>query len=183
MDENLEAWGLEISWDAIKIKTKKQWKAEVHAAAETMNKQQILQDCYKKQRGGDVIKMKTKTLIPILEQTTYKRQPQPFMNKNNKLIARAYIMGRYGMLQCAANYSNGYGGKACRKCGVDDTESHRINYCTEWRSIILVDCDEKINFDSIYSENENDSMKIVHRILCMWDLGNNNNCMRSGDPN
>ena len=101
------------------------------------------------------------------------------MDANNKLIARAYIMGQFGMLQCAANFSNGYGGKTCRTCGVMDDECHRINNCKEWRSINLFDDENKIDFKRIYSEVESESIVVVQKIITMWDLGNNRNCMKT----
>ena len=85
------------------------------------------------------------------------------------------------MLQCAANFSNGYGGKNCRKCGVVDNEAHRINDCPEWGEINLVNSDEKVDFDLIHSENETESKKVVLHMLAMWDLGNNRNSMRLGE--
>ena len=97
----------------------------------------------------------------------------------NKIIARAYIMGKYGMLQCAANYSNGYGSKDCRKCLVVDDESHRINHCKEWSNINLANSDTCIDYDLINSDNVEDSMKVVEQIMAMWDLGNNKNCMKT----
>ena len=75
------------------------------------------------------------------------------MNENNELIARAYIMGRYGMLQCASNFSMGYGGKMCGQCNMIDDEDHRINFCKIWRDTNLADCTEKVNFRDLYSEN------------------------------
>ena len=105
------------------------------------------------------------------------------MSKNNKLIARAYIMGRYGMLQCAANFSNGYGGKNCKRCHVADDEPHRINNCPEWSNTNLLNDNECINYDLIHAENVEDSMKVVKQIITMWNLGNNRNCMRPTDSN
>ena len=92
------------------------------------------------------------------------------MNKN-KLVARAYIMGIYGMMQCAANFSNG--------CNVVDDESHRMNHCPKWGSINLADLDEYIDYDLIHAECEEDSMRVARLILTLWDLGNNRNCMAS----
>ena len=73
------------------------------------------------------------------------------MNKN-KLIARAYIMGRYGMLQCTSNLSDGYGGNNCKKCHVVDNKSHGINHCPEWSNINLVNLDKRIDYDLIHAE-------------------------------
>ena len=108
------------------------------------------------------------------------RKPLPYMSKT-KLVARAYIMGQFGMLQCAANFSNGYGSKICGKCNVIDDESHRINSCTEWSSVNLVKDGNCINYEDIFSENIIDSMKVVDIIVKMWDLGNGRNSMRLAD--
>ena len=180
IDETLTKWGLEADWDKIKEKTKNEWKRQVETAADKINRERMLKECHKKERGEEVIKTKTKRLVQKLQDDAYSRQP--FMNKNNKPIVRAYIMGRHGMLQCAANFSNGYGGKMCGKCGVEDNENHRINFCTEWSGINLSDNDDKIDYELIFSDNETESMKVVEKIIDIWDLGNGKNCMRSSNP-
>ena len=178
--ENLESWNLETDLEKIKRKATNEWKREVSDAAEKKNREQILEECYIRSRTENKAKTKTKTLIPLLENEDYRRKPQMFMNRNNKLIARAYLMGRFGMLQCAANFSMGYGGKNCRQCGVLDDEQHRINDCEVWKDINLFTSNEKIDFQLLYSDDEQESMIIVGRILEMWDLVNGKNCMRTG---
>ena len=131
-----------------------------------------------KRRGEESIKTKTKSIVPILQSDEYARKPQPFMRENNKLISKAYIMGRHGMLQCAANFSAGYAGKNCRSCGVLDDEDHRINNCTTWQRINLSSSSEKINYEDIYPTDRDKSLKIVEKILTMWDLGNGKNTMK-----
>ena len=101
------------------------------------------------------------------------------MTKHGKLVVRAYIMGQFGILQCAANFSNGYGGKECKTCKIEDNESHRINDCPEWAHINLVNSDKSIDYELIHSENEDDSLRVVRQIISMWDLGNNRNSMIS----
>ena len=123
-------------------------------------------------------KTKTKTLIPILENPDYKRKPHPFIVQNGKLKARAFIMGRHGMLQCAANFAISYGSKNCKNCKVEDNEKPRINECPEWSDIRQ---SEPVNYDTIYSEDQESVSKVVEQIISMWDLGNNRNCMRSAD--
>ena len=183
VENSLEEWDLETNWDVIKTKSARAWKKQVWEAAERKNKQKILEECYKKERGDPIVKTKTKNLIPILEDVNYSRKPEAFMKRNNKLVARAYIMGRYGMLQCAANFSNGYGGKNCRRCNVLDDETHRMNNCPEWSDINLLNDNECIDYNLIHTDNVDDSMKVVGQIIAMWDLGNNRNCMRSSDSN
>ena len=84
------------------------------------------------------------------------------------------------MLQYAANFSSGYGGKNCRECGVVDDEDHRINHCSLWSTINLSRCDVKADFGRILSDDDQESMKIIDIIINMWDLENGRNCMRSG---
>ena len=144
-----------------------------------MNKAQIKSYCFTRQRGEETVKTKTKNILSSIEVTEYTRKPGPFVNENNKLITRAYIMGRYGMLQCAANYSNGYGSKDCTECSVIDDENHRINHCVRWGTINWSGSDAKIDFNMIHSDDRSESMQVVETILSMWDLGNNKNTMRS----
>ena len=175
----LEVWGLNTDWDMIKRKSAREWKREVLGAAEKRNKDKLKEDCHARNRGEVKIKTKTKVIVSQLENPEYTRNHDKIMNCNNKLITRAYIMGRFGMLQCAANFSNGYGGKDCRSCGEIDNESHRINHCNLWDTINLSSSPDKINFEHIHSINETESMKVVERILLMWDLANGRNCMRT----
>ena len=113
----------------------------------------------------------------MLEDPNYVRKPDAFMSCNNKLIARAYMMGRYGMLMCASNYSMIFGGKMCATCEVIDDKNHRVNYCILWSATNLYNSEEKIDFQSIYSNDGYESARVVQRILMMWDLGNGKNAM------
>ena len=88
-------------------------------------------------------------------------------------------MGRFGMLQCAANFSNGHGSKNCSTCGVVDDEQHRINDCPVWSTINLYNDGRSMDYDKIHSDDEVESRKVVDQILAMWDLGSGKNCMRT----
>ena len=177
--EILNAWDLEDDWELIKSKRATTWKKEVLKGAEEKNKQQILDDCMTKKRGVEIIKTKVKTIVPLIQSDMYVRKPQPFMRENNKLIAKAYIMGRYGMLQCAANFSNGYARKECRNCGALDDENHRINHCSVWSKINLSTVDRNVEYQDIYSDDRKKSLKVVEKIMEMWDLGNDINAMKT----
>ena len=87
-------------------------------------------------------------------------------------------MGRYGMLKCASNFSNGHGTKICEACETLDDEDHRINHCTRWQDINRCTSFEKIDFNDIYSEDTEKSFAIVEIILSLWDLENGKNEMR-----
>ena len=155
------------------------WKKEIPRAAEKKNKDRMMEDCIMKVRGEAKTKTKTKSLVHLLENEDYTRKPEVFMHSNNKLIARAFIMGRYGMLQCASNYSMGSGGKMCRNCGITDDENYRINDCVLWATTNLFNSHDKLDFDTIHSDDEVESMKVVERVLMMWDLANGKNIMRN----
>ena len=175
----LESWELDTNWDSIKSKRPTAWRQECERAAERMNKEKLIADCMIKKRGELSYKTKTKTIVPLIENPEYVRKPQSFIGENNKIIARAYIMGRYGMLQCAANFSMGYATKECRACGVTDDEDHRINHCVQWCDINLSNSVEKINFTDIYSNDRVESLKVIERVMMMWDLGNGKNAMKT----
>ena len=178
IEEILVNWELETCWKTIKEKTRMGWKKEVMEAAERKNKERLMNDCLSKGREGEKLKTKTKTLISNLENTQYERKPHPLLIENNKLIARAYIMGRFGMLQCAANFSAGNGGKNCKSCNVPDDECHRINGCPLWKTTNLYDSQEKIDFTAINSCHAKDVLRVIEIILRIWDLGNGRNAMR-----
>ena len=82
------------------------------------------------------------------------------------------------MLDCRANFSMGYGKKTCESCGIIDDENHRINHCPIYRNINLYDCNEKLNYDLIYSDDEREVKLIARKILSMWDLGYGINTIR-----
>ena len=174
----LETWQLEKDWEAIKRKSIKTWKIEVSKAAEVTNLKRLRNECYSRSRGEEKIKTKTRRIIAQLDNPLYKRKPEAFMNEN-KLIAKVYVMGRYGMLKCASNFSAGYGGKDCGHCGGIDNEDHRINYCELYRDINQCDRADKVDFEKLYSESNYESMPVVGKILELWDLGNGRNCMRT----
>ena len=100
--------------------------------AERSNRTKIRDECIARSRGDCTVKTKTKTIIAKLDDETYKREPIKFAVTNNTLVVRTLIMGRYSMLQCAANFKGTYGGKNCKTCNVVDDESHRMNDCKMW---------------------------------------------------
>ena len=90
----------------------------------------------------------------ILQNDDYKRGLDPFISKNQSVtFTRALIMGRYGMLQCANNFSNGYGSKDCKSCCVIDNENHRLNHCPLWATVNLYHKSTKVDFDDIYADD------------------------------
>ena len=178
--ELLERWGLESDWTVLQEKSKHRWKREVQNAAESMNKEKIRDECTAKVRGEVKQKTKTSAIESIIGKPNYQRKPDEFIMKHQSIAyARAYIMGRFGMLDCACNFANKYGGKNCRTCGVKDDESHRINECIEYESINRRTSDVKIQFDDIFSDLDEKVLNVVQCILSIWDLERGKNEIRA----
>ena len=88
-----------------------------------------------RQKGEKKFKTKTKSIIKVLDSPNYKRQALPILMILTSIEARALIMGRYGMLDCRANFSRDYGGKLCEECKVIDDKRHRINFGQKYSPI------------------------------------------------
>ena len=167
----LEKWGLECNWMAIQAKSKRQWKKEVMDAAETMNKEKLREECAARMRGEVKQKTKTRHIENVISDPHYQRKPHDFIVKHQSIAyVRAYIMAKFGMLDCASNFANKYGGKQCKICGVLDDEKHRINECVVYESTNLLRCDSKLDFDDIHSESVENMAKVVTCVLSIWDL-------------
>ena len=177
--ETLECWGLETDWSKIAQKSKSEWKCEVENKAEEANKNKLIEECHSNEHGNRKLKTKTKTILEEIEKPEYKRKPAEILNNLTVLETRAFIMGKYGMLNCGANYAMRSGGKSCGKCEKIDDENHRINDCELYRDINLCDSDEKFEFNDIFSEDGELIECVIEKILAMWDLGYGNNTMRT----
>ena len=176
VNELLEKWELELDWVTIQQKPFPIWKREVMMAAEKQNKQKLIDECETKSRGETKQKTKTKFVASMLDKTEFCRKTDAFIDKHPSILfTRALIMGRYGMLACANNFSNGYGTKNCNTCNVLDNESHRINDCKRWERLNRYNCEEKIAFEDIYSDNDEKCLTVVKAILSLWDLNNGKN--------
>ena len=177
INQTLEEWGLETNWEDIANIPANIWKDTVKAKAEEQNREKLKEELFSKRRGQDKQKTKTLSLLEQIDDPSYERKPLKLMDKN-VLIARALIMGKFGMLRCAANFQNGYGNKECKECKVLDNENHRINSCKVYQHINLYNSPENVDFNMIHSKENSECMKVVEKILMMWDLANGKNVMR-----
>ena len=176
----LEKWKLETDWETIKNIRKKEWTQLVKVAAEKINVTRLKEECETKNRNETKTKTKVAHLKERLISPNYVRTPDSFILQNQSMIhARALIMARFGMLQCAKNFATQHGTKQCRDCSVIDDENHRINFCKKYQSVNNCNKSEKIEFDDIYSDDENKIMNVVKAVLCVWDLAHNKNEVRS----
>ena len=151
----------------------------VEKAAEDINVRRLQEECRKRGGSGSELKTKTKSIVEELEKSGYKRKTLEIMHHGSITASRAIIMGRYGMLQCKANFSLGKRDKNCGSCGTLDDEDHRINHCILYRNVNLFDSIDKLDFNIIYSDKIDDSLRAVDNILKVWDLGNGRNVTRT----
>ena len=91
---------------------------------------------------------------------------------------QACVMVRYGMLDCANNYASKYGGKMCKLCNAIDDENHRMNLCKKWETINYYTSQTKVDFNDVYSSDENTCLRILGIIASLRDLENGKNGMR-----
>ena len=175
----LQTWGLEQDWEVIRQKTTIEWKKQVTSAAEKRNIIRLREECETISRGEAKKKTKTIFVLDRLDSSTYTRGPDSFVLCNDYILyTRALIMGRYGMLKCASNFSNGYGTKMCDKCNILDDETHRINQCVKWQETNRSVTGDKIDYNNIFSDDTAKCSEIVTIILSLWDLENGKNEMR-----
>ena len=117
--------------------------------------------------------------MEMINKADFKRKPDPFIDQHQSVLhTRALIMGQYGMLQCANNFSCGFGTKTCTVCKVIDDEEHRINDCVKYQDVNLFHSTDKIKYGDIYSNDTAECFAVVERIISMWDLENGRNKMR-----
>ena len=142
-------------------------------------RKKLVNECQTKQRGVTKNKTKTVSILEQIEKPNYIRQPLPILRELTCVEMRALVMGRYGMLDCRANFSAGYGNKQCLRCDVEDNEVHRMNECPLYGSVNRVDSDQKVDFGKIYSNSIDDVRPVIDAILEMWDLEHSKNKMRT----
>lgn len=173
-----EEFGLTEDWGTIRRKPTKIWKYEVMQAAEKINTQTLINECFKNNNGDRHEKTKTKTILNVISDPSYSRNDYKnaimLMNKND---AKTIVMARYGMLACGKNYKNQYGGTQCRSCDKIDDENHRINECINFKEINWLNMNEKINFENIYLDDVNILKELAGNIRKLWTLSYGKNAM------
>ena len=171
IDELLDYYELDYTWDEIKRMPFAEWKRQVKTKIEEKHIYR-LKESYDGTHGE---KTKTTFMQDFIFKTNYTRQPMTNVINRSKIGARAIIMGMSGMLDCANNYHFKYKTKNCNICEVIDDESHRINECKKFSYINLCDSGVVFDFNKIYSEERNDVDKAEYVICHLWDLANGKN--------
>ena len=99
------------------------------------------------------------------------------LNKT-KYLARVQIMSMFRMLDCGSNFKTGYRGVNCNSCNTTDDENHRINDCPKYKKRNLSNSSFSIDFESIYSKNDETVGRILYVISELWDLSSGKNTMK-----
>ena len=128
--ETLNQYNLPPDLQEIKQIPHPEWKRRVKTSIESKNLERLINACYKKEGDNQIIKTKTASIIPIITNSDYKRQPQNNILMTSKTETRTIIMARYGVLECGKNYK-GTMRETCDSCNSIDDENHRINFCSK----------------------------------------------------
>ena len=174
--DTLAEYHVTENWQQIQSKTKNQWRSEIYSAAEKLNAELMLNECFK-DGGTNEKKKKSKTIIDSLNADGYERKPLGSIVNLNKIHAKAIIMGRYGMLDCAKNFRTKYGNTKCTVCQVEDDEQHRIGNCSKWIKERESNCGQ-ISFSNVYSDNFETLRETAKHILDFWQIDHGKNRMR-----
>ena len=133
-----------------------------------MNYKRLLKDYYKIENGCQIEKTKTAHIIPCLTGDTYIRGPRDDIIQFNRYDTKTLVIARFGMLDCGTNYK-GTKPEICSQCNVIDNEDHRLNNCIKYRNINQYDCNEKVNFKKIFSNDIEVLREIIPIIQRVWN--------------
>ena len=165
----LTDYQLETDWNVIKQKTKGEWKNSVTEAVNKYNQAKLLNNCTTSTANDIKINTKTKNVYKELQSPDYKRQPTKEIIDRNKQKAKTVILARHGMLECGTNYK-GTMPENCKNCLIRDDENHRLNECTSFNETNWANSNEKIDFDTIYSNDNATLTCIIERLESVWEF-------------
>ena len=148
------------------------------SSIETKNLERLRDSCYKKDGENKTIKTKTATILPIISNNSYKRKPQSNILRTSKKETKTIIIARYGVLECGKNYK-GTQKEICDQCNCTDNESHRLNFCIKFKSTNLYECNKKLNYDEIYSDNIADIRSVTAIIEKIWNTNTASGSIRT----
>ena len=148
----------------------------VKTAIEKRNTERLINDCHKNENGARRRKTKTAHILDHLEDPSYQRRPLNELMKCTKLESKTILMGRFGMLVCGKNFK-GTSNVNCEECNTYDDENHRFNYCSKFRTVNNYDCETKVDFDLIYSNDIETLRVIMPKLSKVWNIRNANGTM------
>ena len=174
----LEKYDLPSNLEEIKVLRKSEWSNRVKNVIEEENVKRLLQECHKIVNGEETIKTKTAFIVENVRRDNYQRTPATELIKYNKKEAKTIIIARFGMLECGKNYQ-GTREVMCNTCHAVDDESHRLNQCVKYRDMNFYDCDTKVDFSMIYSNDVKILKDLVCKITKVWNTRNANGTMNT----
>ena len=174
--DTLTAHNLPTQTDAIKTHSKGQWTNIVKTAIEKRNKERLIQDCHKTENGENKRKSKTAHIVDKIKDPAYRRGPLEELTKCTKLETKTILLSRFRMLECGNNFKGSYSAN-CNVCDTKDDEKHRMNYCSKFRTTNNYDCQNKIEFDKVFSVNIETLRDIIPKISQIWNARNANGTM------
>ena len=169
--ETLSNLDLPTEFSIIKTATRRQWKRAVDEKIEIKNRNQLLSDCHKTVGNLQTRKTKTAHIVDNLDETTYTREPSPLLRFCNRQETKTLIIARFGMLECGKNFK-GSMSEICAKCNVLDDENHRLNHCSNYKNVNLLDTCDNVNFRDIFSTDINTVKNVIKLIEKVWNVTN-----------
>ena len=167
--EKLTEYSLEENVDVIKAKSRLQWKREVEAAVNTVNRKKLSNECYETKSGIAKAKTKTAFLIDKIDSDHYERKPMEPIQRLNRHETKVLISSRFHMLECGTNYK-GTLLETCPACNVIDDEQHRLNYCTRFERTNFCNSANRVDFNDIFSTDFAVVKNALNHIEKVWNM-------------
>ena len=164
----LKDYNLPIEFNTVKNTHPREWRNKVVTAIEKKNQERLYEECHKKIDESVIAKTKTKSLINKLTDASYKRQVSLEITNATKQETKTMISARFGMLECGQNFK-GTLSLLCNQCNCIDNEEHRLNFCVKWRDVNLYDNVEKVDMNTIYSNDINELRPVISKIELVWN--------------
>ena len=100
---------------------------------------------------------------------SYNCEPPPELTTSTKLRTKTLIIARAGMLECGRNFKGSIP-ETCKTCGVLDDKNHRMNVCTNWHHPNELKDLKRIEFQDVYSNDEQTLQTVIKHIQGLWEL-------------
>ena len=169
--ETLKRYQRSEDFDQIKVTPFGMWKSIVTEVTEQKNKEKLIEECHRIENNIKIRKTKTAFIVDELLHPTYQRKPKPEIMHLTKQETKTLITARYSMLECGKNYK-GTMQELCNQCNNIDDEEHRLNYCSRFNdsNFYYDNQNEKIEFNTIFSNDLNALRIIIDRISRVWNV-------------
>ena len=175
--ETLIDYDLPTNLETIRKETKRRWKRTVKERIDVKNKIRLHDDCHKKEQGILKPKTKTKHIIKHIESYEYQRAPLSEILYCTRQQTKTIMIARYGMLECGKNFKGSLR-ETCTHCKELDDENHRLNYCEKFQDINLYNSTCKVNFDDVFSSDEQIIKSVITHIEKVWNVKTAHGCMQ-----